>query len=46
MAGDLSDDLQKVFGGNAEMAQDILTLAYFYSLTAVPIRISRSGSSS
>lgn len=28
----LSDDLQKVFGGNAEMAQDILTLAYFLFL--------------
>lgn len=28
----LSDDLQKVFGGNAEMAQDVLTLAYFLFL--------------
>ncbi len=28
----LSDDLQKVFGGNAEMAQDVLTLAYYLFL--------------
>ena len=28
----LADDLQKVFGGNAEMAQDVLTLAYFLFL--------------
>ena len=25
----LSDDLQKVFGGNVKMAQDVLTLAYY-----------------
>ena len=28
----LSDDLQKVFGGNVEMAHDVLTLAYFLFL--------------
>ena len=28
----LSDDLQKVFGGNVEMAQDVLTLAYYLFL--------------
>lgn len=42
----LSDDLQKVFGGNVEMAQDVLTLAYYLFWTAELTLILRSGSAS